>query len=226
MRILAVHSASARLSIVLAEGHLTEGVTRILAQSDIAEPRDQGNILLHSVIGALKNNNLSFGDLDLMAAVTGPGSFTGIRIGLAALRGFALAGDVKLVGINSFDLYAGAAIPTPHRLTVIESWRDELYFRLDQQQPFNITPQDCVAMLADQKIHAADITVVGDAALKMAQHLNLAKIVDNLPTPHDLAHVVLTQPETHGAPTPFYLRPADVSFGRGNRTLEQEKPES
>ena len=104
MRLLAINTAAARLSIALVEGDAAHGITRELIHEDIAEPRDQGNFLLHSIVEGLKKNGLSFNDLDLIVAVTGPGSFTGIRIGLAAMRGFALASGVDLKGITSFDL--------------------------------------------------------------------------------------------------------------------------
>lgn len=217
MRVLAVNTASARLSIALVDGD------RTIVQADIAEPRDQGNFLLHTITQGLKDNNLTFADLGLMVAVTGPGSFTGIRIGLAAMRGFALASGTKLAGVSSFDLYSQQAVTTEHTLVVMESWREELYFRLGQQAPMNVTPTDCAAYLAEQGIAAHDVTLVGDAAAKMQAVMPDAKLLDIQPTAHDLALLVQTHPDLCGAPDPFYLREADVSFGRANRTLKQHE---
>lgn len=222
MRLLAVNTAAARLSIALVEGDAVHGITRELMLADIAEPRDQGNFLLHSIVDGLKQNGMAFADLDLMAAVTGPGSFTGIRIGLAAMRGFSLASRVALKGATSFDLYSTLAIKTPHRLTVMESWREELYFKLDDQKPFNVTPADCLGLLQDNGIDAAALTLMGDAAAKMASLLPQANINDALPNARDLAQLALTRPDTLGEALPFYLREADVSFGRANRVLQQE----
>ncbi len=223
MRLLAVNTASARLSIALVEGDGQAGVARVLAQADIAEPRDQGNFLLHTITAAVRDNGLTFADLDQMVAVTGPGSFTGIRIGLAAMRGFALASGVSLGGINSFDLYAGVdGLTTPHRLVVIESWREELYFRLDDQPAFNVTPVDCAGMLAEQGIATTDITLLGDATERAVAALAGARVHHVVPTAVDVAQLALLQPQLCADASPFYLREADVSFGRANRILQKE----
>ncbi len=222
MRLLAINTAAARLSIALAEGSAEQGVARILMQADIAEPRDQGNFLLHTITDAIKQHGMQFSDLDLMVAVTGPGSFTGIRIGLAAMRGFALASGVKLVGMTSFDLYRAVEAKTAHRLVVMESWRDEPYFKLDDAEPFNITPSRCTQMLHHEGIDHSAVTIMGDAAAKMAELMPDATLSDALPNARDLAQLALTQPHLCGDATPFYLRDADVSFGRANRTLQQE----
>lgn len=222
MRVLAVNTAAARLSIALVEGDAEQGITCDLLQSDIEEPRDQGNFLLHTIADGLKKNNVSFGDLDHMVAVTGPGSFTGIRIGLAAMRGFSLASGVRLSGMTSFDIYSTVKTARQYQLVVMESWREELYFKLDDQAPFNVSPVDCVQALARTGIEARDITLMGDAASKMAELLPDALVNKTLPTARDLAHLALTRPDLCGEATPFYLRDADVSFGRPNRTLQQE----
>lgn len=222
MRLLAVNTAAARLSIALVEGDAAHGITRELIVADIAEPRDQGNFLLHSIADGLKQNGMAFADLDLMAAVTGPGSFTGIRIGLAAMRGFSLASGIALKGATSFDLYSTIERQTAHRLTVMESWRAELYFKLDNQKPFNVTPADCLKLLDDEGVDAASITLMGDATAKMTSLLPRASVNNALPNARDLAQLALKHPDILGEALPFYLREADVSFGRANRVLQQE----
>lgn len=63
-------------------------------------------ILMDEIDKALAGANLTPGDCDFFAAVTGPGSFTGIRIGIATAKGFALAADKPLKPITVFDLIA------------------------------------------------------------------------------------------------------------------------
>lgn len=63
-------------------------------------------ILMDEVQAALSEAELSPSECDFFAAVVGPGSFTGIRIGIAAAKGFALGADKPLVSITSFDLIA------------------------------------------------------------------------------------------------------------------------
>lgn len=63
-------------------------------------------ILMDEIDGAMTEAELTPAECDFFAAVTGPGSFTGIRIGIAAAKGFALAADKPLLSITSFDLIA------------------------------------------------------------------------------------------------------------------------
>lgn len=63
-------------------------------------------ILMDEIDKALNETSLKPADCDFFAAVTGPGSFTGIRIGVATAKGFALAADKPLKAITAFDLIA------------------------------------------------------------------------------------------------------------------------
>ena len=100
LKCLAVNTATKVLSLALVEGE------EVLHFYETAETRDQGNLLLGHIQSGLKKSNLGFADLDVLAVVTGPGSFTGIRIGLATMRGIALAADKPLIGLSSFDMFA------------------------------------------------------------------------------------------------------------------------
>lgn len=56
----------------------------------------------------LKNNSVLPADLDMIGVVTGPGSFTGLRIGVTTAKAIAYAGNIKLVGINTLDFLASS----------------------------------------------------------------------------------------------------------------------
>ena len=63
-------------------------------------------MLMSEIDKAMNEVGLAPADCDFFAAVTGPGSFTGIRIGVSAAKGFALGADKPLVSITSFELIA------------------------------------------------------------------------------------------------------------------------
>lgn len=61
-------------------------------------------VLMDEIDAALEEARLCPSECDYFAAVTGPGSFTGIRIGISAVKGFAVALDAKCLGVTSFDM--------------------------------------------------------------------------------------------------------------------------
>ncbi len=63
-------------------------------------------ILMGEIEKALAEADLTPDECDFFCAVTGPGSFTGIRIGVAAIKGFALAADKPVKAVTAFDLIA------------------------------------------------------------------------------------------------------------------------
>lgn len=207
---LAVNTATQMLSLALVRD------AEVLAQAQTPETRDQGHFLLTQIDKMLVDSGLSYEDLDLMVAVTGPGSFTGIRIGLAAMRGIALAANRPLVGINSFDFFATTMPASQRSLVVVESWREELYFRLDDSEPVNIRPAEMGAVLGD----VGAVALGGDAAEKMRALLPQAVLPEREPTAVDLAMLALSRKDLHGEAAPFYLRPADVTMAANQRHLK------
>lgn len=67
------------------------------------------SVKLMPVIDSLfKENGVTPGELDIIGVVTGPGSFTGLRIGVTTAKAIAYSGDIKLVGINTLDFLAAS----------------------------------------------------------------------------------------------------------------------
>jgi tRNA threonylcarbamoyladenosine biosynthesis protein TsaB len=198
MKCLAVNTATTVLSLALVE----DG--RTLHLFETRETRDQGNLLIKNIQDTLRANKLRFDDLGLLAVVTGPGSFTGIRIGLSAMRGLALASKKPIVGISSFDLFAVRGATS--NLIAVESWREELYFRYGKILK-NETPESFAERIADMP---APEVISGDAAEKIAAFLPNAKVTESIPNAVRVAEIAMNM--TPGAkPVPFYMRDADVT---------------
>jgi len=93
--------------------------------------------------------------VDQFAIGLGPGSFTGIRAGLAAVKGLALPRRQPIRGLNSFDLLAGTAAPRlprdcPQLCVLADARRDEVYFALydaagHRQTDLRIAPLESIA---------------------------------------------------------------------------------
>lgn len=93
-------------------------------------------------------------DLDLLVVGVGPGSFTGVRIGLAAARGLALALDLPVAGVSTLDALSAAL---PGAVPVIDARRGEV-FTLIGREPRCLAP-------ADLEVEAG-LTYVGDGAAR------------------------------------------------------------
>ena len=97
MKILALESSAVAASAALCEDE------RLLAQSF------QNNGLTHSVTlmpmaeGVLRECGVSLKEVDVIAVAAGPGSFTGLRIGVAAAKGLAWAGDIPCAGVSTLE---------------------------------------------------------------------------------------------------------------------------
>lgn len=214
MRCLAVNTATKNLSVALTR----DGALVHLFET--SEMRDQGNLLLTHARAALEEGGLSFADLDLLAVVTGPGSFTGIRVGLAAMRGVALASNKPLVGVTAFDMFSSRTHDAIN-IVAIESWRDELYFAvLDEEghpliECSNETPEKLAARLAAAFPKKPNLIVSGDAAETVLKHLPNAVLDTRHPNAADVARLAVDRFKlTHKAekPTPYYMRGADVTI--------------
>jgi tRNA threonylcarbamoyl adenosine modification protein YeaZ len=105
--------------------------------------------LMQEVDVALTECNLTPQECDFFAAVTGPGSFTGIRIGIATAKGFAVATGKKLVAVTAFDLLA-YTVKEPDFLAVVDAAHGHVYtqrFRNGKgQEPCYTSCEDAQSM--------------------------------------------------------------------------------
>jgi len=216
MRCLAVNTATTVLSIALVEDE------KLLHFYETTETRNQGNLLLGHIQDALKSNNITFADLDVLAVVVGPGSFTGIRIGLATMRGIALASGKPLIGLSSFDMFATRGADAVN-IIAVESLREELYFAaMDEDGPLvacsNEKPETFTQRLNDELPGEHTVLLSGDAAAAMVKFFPEAAVVDKAGNAINVAHLALHKFKEAGPdatftkPTPYYLREADVTI--------------
>lgn len=210
MKCLAVNTANTVLSVALCD----DG--EVLYHFSAPETRDQGGLLLGHVQKALAAAGIGYDSLDLMAVVTGPGSFTGIRIGLAAMRALAMAAGKPLIGLSSFDLFSVNAEERALNVVAVEAWREELYFRAGDAPPVNEAPSVFAERL--DKEHVGPIVLSGDAAEKLSPFLPQARVVGPPADARRLAQEAIRIFAREGVsavqqrPAPFYLRPADVTL--------------
>lgn len=182
------------------------------------------------VDAAMHEAGLAPAALDCVAVTTGPGSFTGIRVGIAAARGIALAGDLPLIGVTSFVAAAQAAIaatlPAEGVLLVaLESRRADLYIQLFDHsgtplsEPAAVLP-DALAAAVALAAGTQPLTIVGDAATRagdaLAAHPGTVGAEKAAPVVIGLLEAALQRwrdGERGGSVAPLYLRPPNVTLG-------------
>ena len=98
--ILAVDTTGEFGSLALSDGG------RLLEEVALHSPEGFGHVLFDEIQGLLGRHSLSLADLNGFASAAGPGSFTGVRVGLTAVKGFAEATGQKVVAVSNLAAMA------------------------------------------------------------------------------------------------------------------------
>jgi tRNA threonylcarbamoyladenosine biosynthesis protein TsaB len=186
---------------------------QVLAAHREVMPRGHAEALAPMVDEVMRAAGLAFADLDKLAVTTGPGSFTGQRVGLAFMRGLRVALTKPLVGITSLSAMAEQARAESDRAigaAVHDAKRDEVYLEMvGHSVPAQILTVAEAARLLAPFSHLA---LAGTAAPLFAQHCPNA-IITAITAPDavwvgKLALAVIAD----GTPRPLYLRPPDAKL--------------
>jgi len=220
---LALDSASLACSVAVS---LDE---EVVAEERIATMHGQAEELLPLVDRAMREAGQMAGALDLVVATVGPGSFTGIRVGLAAARGIALATGARLIGVTSFEAVAVLAVrndwpETRSLLVALESRREDFYVQFFDPhgdalgEPAAIMPffiREAVA----EAIGANPLLIAGDAAQRAAaaleQRPDTVVLEDSAPGAVGALRAglrLLRFGKAADVPRPLYLRSPDVTL--------------
>jgi tRNA threonylcarbamoyladenosine biosynthesis protein TsaB len=121
VRVLAVDTTTARESVALVDAGLVLGEVRL-------QPAIHSVRLLPSVAFLLEALGLSPADVDGYAVAAGPGSFSGLRVGISTVQGLALASDRPCVGISALDALGARAAGTAEIIVALmDAYRGEVY---------------------------------------------------------------------------------------------------
>jgi len=177
------------------------------------------------LMGALAQVKLNVRDVDLIAVTTGPGTFTGLRIGLATARGLALASGVGCCGVTTTEAIAEAAYdpknPNKNLLIALNSRRADIYVqvfggkRLSMRQPCAVGLGG-LQRLIDGLGLVGGTEIVGDAQDEAMEYLkgdfiksSASKVTDARYVAGVAERIVLSGAGL-GDISPLYLRPADA----------------
>jgi len=122
--ILAVETATRAGSISLLHGR--DVISSVSGDANSSHSSD----LIQNITRVLEASGSNLKDIDVYAAASGPGSFTGLRIGLATVKALAVSTDRKCVGVSTLAAIARAAGVSPRTVALLPAGRGELYAQM------------------------------------------------------------------------------------------------
>ena len=129
MRVLAIDTALEACSAAVLDTELGA----ISAHESLPMVRGHAEALLPLIARVMDSAGLEFAALDRIAVTTGPGSFTGLRVGIAAARGIALAAGKPAIGLSTLAAYAAPLVAADDTLPVvvaIDARHDHVYLQV------------------------------------------------------------------------------------------------
>jgi len=185
MKILALETSAKAVSAAVSENG------KILASGYQDTDLTHSRTLMPIVEHILKNTGLSVSDMDAVAVAAGPGSFTGIRIGVAAAKGLAFAVDKPVVGVSTLAAMArNVAFADGLVICAMDARRSQIYnalFRAENGVLTRLTDDRAISLseLSEElREESSAKIVVGDGARLCADYLNSAGVTCRLAPPH------------------------------------------
>lgn len=220
MKVLALDSATAACSAAIwIDGALA-------AHEMLAMTRGHAEALLPLVERVRAAAGINFAALDRLAVTRGPGHFTGLRAGLAAARGLALALGKPLLGVTTLEAIAAPAQAAGCVIVaILDSKRATPYLQAFAADLRPLTPPaaqsvgDFAAALAQAQA-GASFVVVGDRAADMIAALTAcgaaatAAAAPPLPDAAVVARLAAAAPLPDAPPAPLYLHPPETTAPR------------
>jgi len=196
---------------------------RVVLASRREEGREQAANLLPAIAAALSDAGVERRAIELIAVTTGPGSFTGVRVGLATARGLAMALGVPLAGITTTATLLSQAEGNDGLVAAaIDSHLGDWFcaFRADGSEPFIASTEELA-----ERIGGRPCLVVGPQAASLASLLPNAAAQVALPEAAAIARLALElgaagwaeRNRTEGLPRPLYLRGVNITMPDGAR---------
>jgi tRNA threonylcarbamoyladenosine biosynthesis protein TsaB len=219
MKVLALDTSLNACSVALVDS----ATGMVLAGESGTMARGHAETLMPMVSRVMATAALRFSDIDRIAVTIGPGTFTGIRVGLAAARGLALAAGKPLIGIGTLEAHGAALAASAQPLhepfaIALDARRGEVYLQAFEPhgnaiiEPCALAPDEAARRLAGavSSLHGSGAALINEAA----ERLGLAALpAHSLPPGPDLmatARLAATRPLPEVPPAPLYLRAPDA----------------
>jgi len=192
----------------------------IVASETLAMQRGHAEALMPLIARVMDRAAIEFRGLDRIAVTTGPGSFTGLRVGISAARGIALAAGKPAIGLTTLAAFAAPYIAEDDTLPVvaaIDARHDHVYLQVFGPRGRTLVAPKVASLREAVRAAQTDpARIVGSAAQLIA-----AAWPNTEPSPPTIvqrgapditwiARLAAAADEGHGSPKPLYLRAPDA----------------
>lgn len=216
MYVLAIDTALTACSVAVLNG---ESDT-IVAGDSVYMERGHAEALVPIVEQVMRDAGLDFSELDRVVATVGPGSFTGLRVGLSAARGFALVARRPVVGVSTLAALAAPFLAMDDSLPVvsaIDARHDHVFLQMFGTGGRTlIAPRVMSAKDAARSVAIGPVRIVGSGAAQVAQlwppgeTSPLAVEVMAAPDVAWVARLGAAADPAQAEPRPLYLKAPDA----------------
>lgn len=188
----------------------------ILASETRDIGRGHAEVLIELIKNCLDSSKTTYEDLTRIGVTIGPGSFTGVRVGMSVARGFGLSLGVSVLGVSTLDACEAKAEMSQYDgtlVTLLDAKRGELYCKVSGETPFAATYEEIATAIRD-----LNPVLCGSGASILNQNCQLSHRIIHEDAACDIeivAQLASEMPEAEIPPEPLYLRSADAKVQSG-----------
>lgn len=169
MKILSIDTASDICSVALLED------TNLIKELNILDSKTHSENLMPLIEQLLEQTNCDLSEIDLIACDKGPGSFTGIRIGISTVKAFSFVHNIPVLGISSLDALAYNVEKTSNIIcSLIDAKNNQVYCGIynDKYELLEDYLADDISIIVNTLKKYSDITYVGNGSIIHKNLLN------------------------------------------------------
>ena len=226
MKILAIDTSSKICSVSVLEDQA------VLIENHNDDEKTHSQKLMPIIDETLKQANLTLNDIDLLACSQGPGSFTGIRIGISTVKAFADVKNIPIIGVTSLEALAYNVKSNNLIASIIDAKHDNVYFAIYEfndgcdiiEEPTSCTISTAIEIL--KKYSGKNITLVGDGSA--VHHELLAEELTNVEFASNeqnlqMSLIEIKQDNRNYSPTysvsPIYLKKSEAEINLEKKNM-------
>jgi tRNA threonylcarbamoyladenosine biosynthesis protein TsaB len=218
VKLAALDTSTALGSVALFDG------AELVAEDSQRVSNAHGESLLPMVDALFKRVGWKPKDVERWAVGIGPGSFTGVRIGVGTVKGIVLATGAEVVGITSLDAIAYGLESEAPLASVLFAMKGEVFLQIRQGEhlvlaPTNARIEDAPAVL--QRIAPSHLVLVGEGAKLLDPSQLVSSWQIQAEPPHDVPHAqslarlaMTRMPDDAATLEPLYIRPPEITTPR------------